>query len=634
MRNASCLYMKNVKFKSSLLTTTLISASLFGSKPNPGKLQLTQEATQEIAQSIRTKDLFPFWARNTMSFFNNLPEVKTLKAKYDLRKKESDDPRIRFGKALVSKRHTNDRVIIRGTFNVKDTFDLRNEYEELFLKKFHSALKSVELEKASQILFDFVVPYVRCSFYELIGYPVDSELLSILQKSSMRALIQEDSEQYFDDWEFSFWECYCNVSNNPIIKMLQECILDLLEAYKNCTGNTYLYLLAKKEHAFNNSRVKKIEGDEHGAKYEELKKEVEKGSKELVEISQKFEHVLMFCFLHYKCLSIRLIDIDNIILDYVTIEKEDFQGFLKKLNASFEHYESVIKDIKDVASECELFDIYKCYSKVLGEFYEKFKTGINEQLSTRKVWQKFSETAKELLEMCKSYSEEVKEFEDWIVGIETRLDKKLCILKQNTSIAIAFSKLKEDLNKYKEMKNQDRLARIAFSESIKSFDECKRLTSEIEAIKKEKETSKPQPKPVAKKKQKQPKQASLHGRKAARATQAIPTHTSQKQMKQAPKPKTLENLDAKFGEDLEKAFDELELITIDFVSEEDWNEFQKESNVEFGSSYRHGSHESQEITFNFEGQKTKGQLLTHHVHGKDTPEEISRQVRVTRRAQK
>ncbi len=137
------------------------------------------------------------------------------------------------------------------------------------------------------------------------------------------------------------------------------------------------------------------------------------------------------------------------------------------------------------------------------------------------------------------------------------------------------------------------------------------------------------------KKVKQQKQAPQHGRKAARFTQEIPTQPSQKQMKQAPTPITIKDLDAKFGKDMEKDFDELEVITIDFESEKDWIGFVKENNVEIsGTPYQHGSHESQEIFFEFEGQKTKGQLLTYHVHGKDTPEKITRQIRVTRRTQK
>ena len=151
---------------------------------------------------------------------------------------------------------------------------------------------------------------------------------------------------------------------------------------------------------------------------------------------------------------------------------------------------------------------------------------------------------------------------------------------------------------------------------------------------KQKQVFKKNPKSKGKK-TKQQKQAPQHGRKAARFTQEIPTQPSQKQMKQAPTPITLKDLDAKFGKDMEKDFDELEVITIDFESEKDWNGFVKENNVEIsGTPYQHGSHESQEIFFDFEGQKTKGQLLTYHVHGKDTPEKITRQIRVTRRTQK
>ena len=155
-------------------------------------------------------------------------------------------------------------------------------------------------------------------------------------------------------------------------------------------------------------------------------------------------------------------------------------------------------------------------------------------------------------------------------------------------------------------------------------------------MKKHQEASKPQSKPVGKKKQsKQQKQAPKYGQKTDLTNQSIPTQISQKQMKQAPKTKTLEDLDIQFGEDLEKVFDKLEVIAINFASEEDWNAFVKENDVQISEIvYRHGSHESQEIFFNLEGQKTKGQLLTYHVHGKDTQEEISRQIRVTRRVQK
>ena len=94
-------------------------------------------------------------------------------------------------------------------------------------------------------------------------------------------------------------------------------------------------------------------------------------------------------------------------------------------------------------------------------------------------------------------------------------------------------------------------------------------------------------------------------------------------------------MDDKFGEDLEKSFKNLEEINIDFDSEEDWEIFIKKADVKFeGESHRHGSHESQEIFFDLEGQNTKGQLLTYHVHSKDTPEKITRKIRVTRRVQK
>jgi hypothetical protein len=188
-----------------------------------------------------------------------------------------------------------------------------------------------------------------------------------------------------------------------------------------------------------------------------------------------------------------------------------------------------------------------------------------------------------------------------------------------------ISTILNDINEIK----QDALKLISSNENTQEESYIQKESNPKSAFKKN--TKKNQ----SKGKQTKQKQAHPNGRNAARSNQAIPSQISKKQMKQAPKPKTLEDLDTKFGEELEKAFDELEVITIDFDSEDDWKKFVEENDVQISEiAYRHGSHESQEILFNFEDQRIKGQLLTYHVHGKDASEEISRQVRVTRRIQK
>lgn len=112
---------------------------------------------------------------------------------------------------------------------------------------------------------------------------------------------------------------------------------------------------------------------------------------------------------------------------------------------------------------------------------------------------------------------------------------------------------------------------------------------------------------------------------------------SKKQMKKGSSPKTLEDLNAKFGMELEKDLSELELVIIDFYTDEEWQCFVKDKNVRFDQqSYRQGSHESRGIVFDFEGQETKGLLLNWYVHGTDkkTKGGVNRTVRITRRIQK
>lgn len=104
---------------------------------------------------------------------------------------------------------------------------------------------------------------------------------------------------------------------------------------------------------------------------------------------------------------------------------------------------------------------------------------------------------------------------------------------------------------------------------------------------------------------------------------------STKQIKQTQKTKTLSCLDAKFGPMPQSCLNKLEIFTIDFDSEEEWNSFVKEQNVALGSciSYKNGSHVSQEVFFNHEGQRIKGQLLFYRSHGKDTLEKRSYKIR-------
>lgn len=112
---------------------------------------------------------------------------------------------------------------------------------------------------------------------------------------------------------------------------------------------------------------------------------------------------------------------------------------------------------------------------------------------------------------------------------------------------------------------------------------------------------------------------------------------SKKQMKKNSSPKTLEDLNAKFGMELKKDLSELELVIIDFYTDEEWQSFVKNKKVRFAQqAYRQGSHESQGIVFDFEGQETKGLLLNWYVHGTDTKTKggVNRTVRITRRIQK
>ena len=127
------------------------------------------------------------------------------------------------------------------------------------------------------------------------------------------------------------------------------------------------------------------------------------------------------------------------------------------------------------------------------------------------------------------------------------------------------------------------------------------------------------------------KQTPIVGRKAI--PQSFSTSVPQKQMKQASKIKTLEELDNKFGKDLDKALDKLEVITIEFGSEEEWNKFINNAEIVPNTSHQSdGSHQSQEIFFDFEGQKIKGQLASHYTHGRDTKtgEKITRKIKATR----
>ena len=220
--------------------------------------------------------------------------------------------------------------------------------------------------------------------------------------------------------------------------------------------------------------------------------------------------------------------------------------------------------------------------------------------------------------------DELKSFEQELIK---NLEKRESTLSENSEQAQNFKKLlsmtkslNHDIEKYKLTEKEQAI----FDSTKKEVKMVSLKTQELEKLSKKTTKAKPQ-EPI--------KQTPLVGRKAAPDTFSIPE--TQKQMKQAPTPITLKDLDTKFGKDMEKDFDELEVITIDFESEKDWIGFVKENNVEIsGTPYQHGSHESQEIFFDFEGQKTKGQLLTYHVHGKDTPEKITRQIRVTRRTQK
>lgn len=111
---------------------------------------------------------------------------------------------------------------------------------------------------------------------------------------------------------------------------------------------------------------------------------------------------------------------------------------------------------------------------------------------------------------------------------------------------------------------------------------------------------------------------------------------STKQVKQTPKTKTSLDLDTKFGSIPKAALNKLEIFTIDFNSEEEWNSFVNEQKVTLGSciSYKNGSHFSQEVFFNHEGQRIKGQLLFYRSHGKDTLEKKSYKIRAACRKKK
>lgn len=120
-------------------------------------------------------------------------------------------------------------------------------------------------------------------------------------------------------------------------------------------------------------------------------------------------------------------------------------------------------------------------------------------------------------------------------------------------------------------------------------------------------------------------------------TQQPVSSMPKKQMKKDSSPKTLEDLNAKFGMELEKDLSELESVIMDFCTDEDWNVFVEERNVRLGQTcHRHGSHESQAIVFDFEGRETKGLLLTYYIHGTDTKIKggVKRTVKITRRIQK
>jgi len=533
--------MKMAKFKSSLLITTLVSTSLFGSKPDLGKLQLQPQSKKATTQTIVCEEFLPPCTKKEMNLFNASPEVLALKEEYDLLQQKKEDIRKQYLKALEDRQHakqdilkkaTTKKTIIKREIDKSIVYDSMNKYETLFKTQLISAIKDQGLSEGLSDLFYklFLASYVRCSFFELIQYPITNELLAKWQTTSMRFL-QEIPEKELTD-SLSIYGSI--VPTNSCIAMLQEGYIELLKKYKELSGNAYFYWYARTVLANQN--------------YEESMKNLIR--------------------LHNEC--------EKFSIEHKNAEKNELTELIK-----------IFKD-NNIELPNEI-SIETAYSVLLDKAKkdEAFKIKLKTNDTLRKV------------------VFEKKEVED------------------------------EYIRKMKEKKALHELIKKAKIETTKTHEEYDRARAEYHAkIKKQL----PQTKTFVK------KQAPKYGRKAARSAQPIPAQVSQKQMQQAQKPKTLEDLNAKFGEELEKVFDKLEAITINFKSEDGWNMFIEEANVEFfGVSYRHGSHESEEIYFDFEQEKDngeiekqriKGQLLTYHIHGKDTLEETTRQIRVTRYTQK
>ncbi|MFQ6722779.1 MAG: hypothetical protein ACLRFH_00005 [Opitutales bacterium] len=603
--------MKITKFKSSLLTTTLISTSLFGSKPNPGTLRLPQETTQEVIQ-ISSKIKIPPSVDKLMQGFNALPNTQAIKQEYENLLKEIRNKQQNQQKGYTI---TNIQAILNKHII---------EYCEAWRKKSIEDFKALT-SSDTHYCFKLFLPYLKYYFFQLIDgfesiFAIDTFIetqefiLMDLNEKSINSIINlikkaENTE---------IIECIKDIVNillkdnsskfisKAYLRSYDLFISNLLEGLKEIGAENTLQMFADTFNSkptqflcniWNNLLEKNITSEQEQKKFFEW---INKNKKNLYTQNPLFqEEIDLLC--------------NKVSMEFFKPLKQEH--FTKKPIQLLNIWEQFFKQYQE-KQEVFLLQNHVYLGNTFVECMTELQTTFNEiniadiDLDELKL---FSPLKDILSIFTNNYNEIMK---------IASLYKNPIYAWNSTQKTIPH--ILEDINIIKE----DTLKLKIFSKENTQEESCTQKESKQKQVSKKNLKSK-------RKKTKQQKQAPQNGRKAARFTQEIPTQPSQKQMKQAPTPITLKDLDAKFGEDMEKDFDELEVITIDFESEKDWNGFVKENNVEIsGTPYQHGSHESQEIFFDFEGQKTKGQLLTYHVHGKDTPEKITRQIRVTRRTQK
>jgi len=524
------------KFKSSLLTTVLIGTSLWGSKPHIGKVQLQPQSKKVIVQTTVREEFLPPCTKKEMNLFNASPEVLALKEEHDLLQQKKEDISKQYSKALQKKQHAKQHVpqkvitkttIVRRKIDKSVVYASMSKYETLFKAKLTSVIKDQGLSEGLSDLFYklFLESYVRCSFFELIQYPIANELLAKWQTTSMRFL-QEISEKEL----INGLSIYGNIApTNSCIAMLQEGYIELLKKYKELSGNDYFYWHARAVLA--------------GENYEESMK--------------------------------RLIELDN--------ECE---------NSSIK-YEN--------ASKVELTELIK--------FFKDNNVDLPNEINIETMYNILTDKA--------------KKDETFKIKFKTNDILRKVVFEKKEALDEYVSKLKE----IQEVKNLMKNAEI---ERTKTMKECDRAYAEYSLILKKKDAQQPsQTKTFIE------KQTPMVGRKAI--PQSFSTSVPQKQMKQAPKTKTLEDLDNEFGKDLDKALDKLEVFTIEFDSEDEWNEFINNTEIAPSTSHQSGgSHQSQEIFFDFEGQTIKGKLVGHYTHGRDTKtgEKITHKITIMRRIQK